>query len=97
MLPKGVIEPSNTDSAAPIVLAPKPYGSLLFCVDYRRLNAMTVRDIYPIPQMNKTIDSPGEAVILSTLVCNLGYWKTPMAEKDKKRRLLYPTVEFTVL
>ena len=73
MLKKGVIEPANTDRASPVVLVPKTDGSLRFCIDYRILNAMTVRDAYPIPRMEEFIDSLGDAVIFSTLDCNSGY------------------------
>ena len=70
MLEKGVIEPATTDWASPIVFVPKADGSLRFCVDYRRLNAMTVRDSYPIPRMDECIDSLGSATVFSTLDCN---------------------------
>ena len=82
MLEKGVIEPATTDWASPIVFVPKADGSLRFCVDYRRLNAMTVRDSYPIPRMDECIDSLGSATVFSTLDCNSGYWQIPMAPKD---------------
>lgn len=85
MLDKGVIEPANTDWASPIVFVPKPDGSLRFCVDYRRLNVMTIRDSYPIPRMDECIDSLGDAVIFTTLDCNSGYWQIPMTEKDKDK------------
>ena len=49
------------------------------------LNAMTIRDSYPIPRMDESIDSLGDAVIFSTLDCNSGYWQIPMAEKDKDK------------
>ena len=49
------------------MLVPKPEGSLRFCIEYRRLNAMTVRDAYPIPRMDECIESLGDAVIFSTL------------------------------
>ena len=47
----------STDWAALVVFAPKKDGTLQFCVDYRRLNALTVRDTYPIPRMDECIDS----------------------------------------
>jgi len=75
MLDKGVIEPANTEWASPIVFVPKPDGTLRFCVDYRRLNEMTIRDAYLIPRMGECIDSLGDAVIFSTLDCNSGYWQ----------------------
>ena len=49
MLDADVIEPAITEWAAPIVFAPKKDGYLRFCIDYRRLNELTVRDSYPIP------------------------------------------------
>ena len=60
---KGVIEPAKTDWASQIVFASKPEGSLRFFVDYRRLNANTVRDSYPKPRMEECIDSLGTATV----------------------------------
>ena len=85
MLDKGVIEPANTEWTSPIVFVPKPDGTLRFCVDYRRLNAMTIRDSYPIPRMDEFIDSLGDAVIFTTLDCNSGYWQIEMADEDKDK------------
>jgi hypothetical protein len=67
MLEQQLIEPATGEWASPIVLVPKPDGSLRFCVDYRRLNAMTVPDAYPLSRMDECIDSLGDAVIFTIL------------------------------
>eukprot|EP00170_Pyropia_yezoensis_P005150 contig_21047_g5164 len=57
----GVIEPSQAEWSFPVVLVPKHDGTPRFCVDYRRLNDLTVRDTYPLPRMDDCIDFLGEA------------------------------------
>jgi len=79
----GVIEPSTEEWASPVVMVPKPDGTVHFCIDYRRLNLMTVKDAYPIPRMEECLDSPGDAGVFSTLDCNAGYWQIPVSEEDK--------------
>jgi hypothetical protein len=67
MLQAGVIEPATSEWASPVVLVPKPDGSLRFYIDYLKLNAFTVRDTYPLPRMDECIDSLRDAVVFSTL------------------------------
>ena len=74
MLDAGVIEPANSEWASPVVLAPNPDGSLRFCVNYRKLNSLTVKDTYPLPRMDECIDSMGEAQFVTALDANSGYW-----------------------
>jgi len=69
----GVIEPSAGEWASPVVMVPKPDGSVRFCIVYRKLNLMTVRSAYPIPRMDECIDSLGDASVFSTLDCAAGY------------------------
>ena len=85
MLQAKVITPSNAEWASPIILVPKPDGSLRFCVDYRKLNSITVRDSYPMPRMDECIDSLGSATVFTTLDCNSGYWQLPVATKDQDK------------
>lgn len=85
MLQAGVIEPSMAEWASPVVLVPKPDGSKRFCIDYRRLNAITIRDSYPIPRMDECIDSLGEASVFTTLDANSGYWQVEIAPGDRDK------------
>jgi len=82
MLEAGVIRPSTSEWASPVVVVPKKDGSPRFCVDYRRLNAVTRKDSYPIPRMEDCFDSLEDARIFSTLDCSAGYWQIPMAYAD---------------
>lgn len=77
-----VVELTNSDWASLLLLVLKPDGSPRFCVDYRRLNTLTINDSYPLPRMNDCIDSLGEAAVLTNLDCNSGQWQVPVAELD---------------
>ena len=85
MLEKDIIEPSKSAWAAPVVLAPKANGTLRFCVDFRRLNAVTIKDRYPLPRMEDCLDSLTTARYFSTLDCTWGFWQIPLAAKDRHK------------
>ena len=82
MLEAGVIEATTSEWASLVVLAPKKDGSLRFCIDYRRLDAMTVADAHPLPRMDDCLDSLGDAGIFSTFDCNIDYRQIPVAPED---------------
>jgi hypothetical protein len=67
MLQTGVIEPASSEWASPVVLVPKPNGSLRFSVDYRRFSPLKIRDSYPLPRMDECIDSLGDACVFTTM------------------------------
>ena len=85
MLRAGVIEPAQSAWVSPGVIVPKQDGSYRFCVNYRRLNAVTIRDVYPLPRMDDYIDSLGETSVFTTLDCNSGYWQIPIREEDRDK------------
>ena len=67
MQEKGVIEPSSSPWASPIVLVWKKDGSTRFCVDYRKLNSITRKDAYPLPRIDDTLSTLAGARWFSTL------------------------------
>jgi hypothetical protein len=80
MLKQGIIEESSSPWAAPIVIIPKPGGSIRFCTDFRRLNNLTVPDAYPMPRIDDLIDKVGGAKYLTKIDLSRGYWQVPMDE-----------------
>ena len=85
MLRGGVIEPSTSPWASAIVLVKKKDGSTRFCVDYRRLNNFTIKDAYPLPRIDESLDQLSGAQWFSTLDMNSGYWQIELDPADKHK------------
>lgn len=83
MLNDGIVEPSNSPWASPIILVKKSDGTYRFCVDYRQLNKVTKRDAYPLPFVSATLDKLRDAHYLTTLDIKSAYWQIPLSEKSK--------------
>ena len=88
MLERNVIEPSSSPWASPIVLVRKKDGTTRFCVDYRKLNEATVKDAYPLPRIDETLDHLAGACWFSTL--DLLYWQVEM-EPDHRAKTAFIT------
>ena len=85
MLEHGIIEHSTSDWASPLVAVQKKDGSLRLCVDYRRVNAISKLDAYPMPRVEDLIDKVGNATFISTLDLTKGYWQVPVASEDRAK------------
>jgi Reverse transcriptase (RNA-dependent DNA polymerase) len=82
-----VVEPAEGPWASPVVLIPKPDGSVRFCVDYRLLNALTTKDSYALLRVDDSLDSLGGAQYFSTLDANSGYWKISVNPTDRDKTM----------
>ena len=85
MLKDGIIEESTSDWASPIVVIRKKDGSNRLCIDYKKLNALTKFDAYPMPRIDEMLDNIGRSKYLTTLDLAKGYWQIPMEETDKEK------------
>ena len=84
MLENDIIEHSSSDWSSPCILVPKPDGTYRLCTDYRKVNAVTKTDSYPIPRIDDCIDKIGSAMFVSKFDLLKGYWQVPLTEKAKE-------------
>ena len=85
LLDIGVIEPSNSEWAAAPVLIRKKDGSVRYAIDYRALNAVTVKDAFPLPLIEDCFDSLSGVQYLSGLDLASGYYQVEVADQDKQK------------
>lgn len=83
MLQLGVFEPSNSAWHSPIVLGPKPDGSIRFCIDFRVVNKLATFNAYPFRWTDVLLSQIGDARYMSALDLTKGYWQVLMREQDK--------------
>lgn len=85
LIKSDIIEHSTSSWCFPLVLVRKSNGDTRMCVDYRQLNAITERPIFPIPEAAELFDTISGSSYFSTLDMSSGYYQVPMNAKDREK------------
>ena len=83
MVDKGFIQASSSSAASPVLFAKKPGGGLRFCVDYQTLNAITVKNRYPLPLVKETLERVCKAKIFSKINIIAAFNKLQIKEEEE--------------
>ena len=83
LLDMGLIRPSDSPMASPIVCVAKKDGGVRIACDYRYLNSYTVGDAYPMPTIDEVLRNIGKGHFISTFDARSGYWQIPLAKGDR--------------
>jgi len=81
----GIIEPTASPWASNVVFVRKKDNALRFCIDYRQLNRVTVRDSYPLPLIDNVLSALQGSSWFCTLHLRAGYYNIPIAESDRHK------------
>ena len=81
----GVIVPSKSPWASPVVLVRKKDCSVRWCIDYRKVNDVTIKDAYPLPKISQCLDCLSASNWFSSLDLQSGYWQIKLEERDRQK------------
>ena len=87
----GMIEESHSSYASPVMLVKKPDGSFRMVIDYRKLNAQTVKSNFPMPLIDDILDEVGGREFYSTFDLAWGYFQIPMSKKSAEKAAFVTT------
>jgi transposase InsO family protein len=90
MLKWDVIEPSSSPWSSPLVAVPKKDGRMRVCLDSRKLNSVTKRDAYPLPNLNRILGQLQHTKFLSSIDLSSAFWQLELSPESR------PCTAFTV-
>jgi len=86
---QGLIREEYGAWSSPIVLVQKKDSSWRFCIDYRKLNDSTHKDVYPLPRIHDSLDALRGSQYFSTLDLTSGYWQMELEESAKEKAAFF--------
>jgi len=81
----GIIEESVSPWSCPVICVPKKDGGLRLCMDYRKLNSVTVPDVYPLPNIEHLVQKVAGSAFISTMDLTRGYYQIPLEQQDRAK------------
>jgi hypothetical protein len=96
----GHVQPSTSPFGAPVLFVVKKDGTLRMCIDYRKLNQVTIKNKYPLPRIEDLLDSLNGAKYFTTLDLKSGYHQIPLSPEDIPKTAFntpFGHYEFTML
>ena len=85
LLERGQIEESTSPWSSPVVLVKKKDKTTRFCIDYRRLNTITIKDAFPLPRIEEIFDQLTNAIFFSKFDFKSGYFQVPLVKEDRPK------------
>lgn len=89
MLALDVVEPCESAWSSPVLIVSKKNGQPRFCLDSRKLNAVTKRDAYNLPYVAEILDNLRDAKYLSSVDLSKAFWQIPIANEDRDKTAFY--------
>ena len=85
LLALGMIQPSLSPWASGIVMVKKKNGELRFCCDFRPINAVTIKDPYPLPRIDESLSRLGKAKIYTSIDLAWAFWQIAVRKADRQK------------
>ena len=84
LLKDDICEESKSPYSSAVVLVKKGDGTWRFCVDFRKLNAITKKDAYPLPRIDETLEKMGNALYFTSLDMGSAFWQIELTKRAKE-------------
>jgi len=83
MLEMGIIKEGTSNWASPIILVDKPDGSVRFTIDYRKINAISENDAFPLPRVDDLVEMIGKAKYITKIDISKAFWQIPLSHESQ--------------